>query len=268
MKAVILAGGYASRLRSVTNDGEIAKTMLPITVNGEEKPILFHLMEKIEKMPNVDEIIIVVNDKYKKQITEAMFFYQPKKQVSIYSDGSNSPENAKGANAAIQIANQHIPEHYFGDILVMASDNYFEFDLMDLYYYFEQLKADWGDDVNLVVSKKYPNKDKEFIAKNFGILNIDKNNRILSLDEKPGIENLKSNNVSLALYIFNRYDLKLIENYMAEATGKARDSLGYFINYIIQNCASFTYPIKGTFLDIGTPEEYYRLAGENINTKK
>lgn len=267
MKVVILAGGYANRLRSVTNNGEIAKTMLPIYADGQDKPILYHLLEKVERLQSVDEIIIIVNDKYKQQIRDAVNFYQAIKPVSIYSDGSNDPENAKGANVALQIANQHIPADYRGDVMVMASDNYFEFKLEDLISYYEMLKDEFGNNINIIASKEYPDGDREYIAKNFGILNIGEGNKIVGLDEKPGIENLKSNNVSLALYMFNRLDLTLVEDYMQQATGKARDALGYFVNYMINNTDCFTYPVVGKFLDIGTPEEYYKLCS-NQNIKK
>ncbi len=268
MKVVILAGGYANRLRPVTNNGEIAKTLLPISVGGETKPILYYLLEKIEKLSNLDEIIIIVNDKYKEQIKSNVNLYSPRVDVSIYSDESNAPENAKGANTAVLIANKYIPTNYHGDIMIMASDNYFEFQLSEVVDYYENLKDKYGDNINLVVSKRYPDSEREYIANNFGILNIDKNSRIISFDEKPGIENLKSNNASLALYVFNRYDLNMINDYMDKAEGKARDSLGHFINYVIENSETYTYAITGIFYDIGTPEEYYRLAPKtNENTK-
>ncbi len=264
MKAVIIAAGYATRLVSVTNNGEIAKTLLPIEVAGKQKPILHFLLEKIEKLETLDEIIVVTNNKYKTQIKQSIKQYAPRVPVSIYSDGTVEAP-AKGANVAIYIANQHIPQDYNDDILVLGSDNYFEFELTDMYYQFQQQKADYGDEVNMVACKTYPDKDREFIAKNFGILEVGKNNLIYALAEKPGIENLPSNNVSLALYLFNSSDFNLINYYMQNAQGKARDSLGYFINFIIENSVSFAYPITGKFLDIGTPEEYYQIAG---NTTK
>ena len=267
MKVVILAGGYANRLRSVTNNGEIPKTLLPISINNESKPILFYLLEKIEKLPNVDEIIVIVNDKYIDSIKEAVNVYSPNVDVSIYSDGSHSPETALGANVAVQLANENISKSYAGDIMIMASDNYFEFPLSDVVNYYENLKDKYGDNINLVVSKKYPDSEREFIANNFGILNIDSDNRIISFDEKPGIENLKSNNASLALYMFNRRDLDKIDEYMDSATGKARDSLGHFINYMINNTETYTYPITGIFYDIGTPDEYLRLAPKSEENK-
>ncbi len=274
MKVVILAGGYATRLMSVTEQGKIAKTLLPINVDGKPRPILHHLLEKVAVLDEVDEIILIVNDKYKQQINDSCAIFAAvnncNKQISIYSDGSTSPENATGANNAMRVANGHIPANYRGQIMVMASDNYFEFPLSDLADYYYNLQDKFGDYINVIVSKVYPDNQREFIAKNFGILNVDENNQILSLDEKPGIENLKSNNVSLALYVLNRQDFALIDQYMDMTTDpKKRDSMGYFVNYLIttnQNC--YTYPYKGLFCDIGTPDEYYSLIKDTKNILK
>lgn len=274
MKVVILAGGYARRLEPVTNGGEIAKTLLPIDVDGDPRPILHHLLEKVVDVGEVDEIIVVVNEKYKHQIKESCdLFYATNetydKRLTILSDGSTGPENATGANNAMRVANAHIPANYRGNVMVMASDNYFEFPLTRLVDYYYKLQDDFGDYINLIVSKVYPDSQREFIAKNFGIINADSNNHITSLDEKPGIENLKSNNVSLALYILNRQDFAEIDNYMATTPdAKKRDSMGYFVNHLItQNHNCYTYPYSGKFCDIGTPDEYYSLC-QPATTKK
>ena len=260
MKVVILAGGYANRLRSVTNNGEIAKTLLEITAEGKTQPILYFLLDKVRELPAVDNIILVANDKYKDQIVNAIHEYASENKCpkfTIISDGSNSPEHAMGANFALNLADACIPA---------ACDNYFDFDLNDLYAFYTKMENQTGGPVNVVASKLYPDSEREFIANNFGILNVDKDKRILSLDEKPGIENIKTNNVSLALYMFNRDDLGLIDTYMSITTDKKkRDSLGYFINYVTQRTDSFTYEISGAFCDIGTPDEYYKMKNNGFN---
>lgn len=58
MKALILAGGYATRLMPVTK--HIPKPLLP--VNG--KPIINHIIEEVDKLDSVDEIIISTNKKF------------------------------------------------------------------------------------------------------------------------------------------------------------------------------------------------------------
>ncbi len=261
MKAVILAGGYANRLRSVTNGGKIAKTLLPIEAEGKNQPILYYLLDKIHDTKNIDEIIVVVNDLYKEQIKQACKDYDSSIKFTMVSDGSNGPEQAKGANYAILMANKTIPLNYRDNILVMASDNYFEFDLNELVDKFDEISSKSQQPINMVISKVYPDSEREFIANNFGILNVGKNKRIISLDEKPGIENLKTNNVSLAIYMFNRSDLDKIEEYMElnKLDKKRRDSLGYFVNYTIEHTPTYTYEIDGEFCDIGTPEEYRKM---------
>lgn len=264
MKAVILAAGYAKRLNSITNNGEIAKTLLDINVHGKKMPILIYLLDKINQIEIIDEIIIITNNKYFDQISSVCKQYDSYAPITLYSDGSTSVENATGANRAIQIANQRIPKTYSDDILIMGSDNYFEFDLNDFWDRYDYISSHTNSKINMIASKTYPDKDREFIAKNFGILNVDESNKIIALDEKPGIENLKSNIVSLAMYIVNRKDLQLIDTYMKkyEHDPKKRDSMGYFMGYIIKNTSAYAFEIPGKFCDIGTPQEYANLNEE------
>ena len=265
MKVVILAAGYANRLRSETQDGLLPKTVLPITINGKKASILSFIYDKIKEIKDdVDELIVVANDKYERILKDETVKYFNKNRdfdfkIRVISDGSRDASEAKGANYAMRLAALNIPEDYNGDIMVMGCDNYFDFSLCDLVDEYKYLST--TQPINMVVSKVYPDSEREFIAKNFGILNIGKNNRILGLDEKPGIENLKSNNVSLALYMFNSEDFKRIHDYMdmMRDDPKKRDSLGYFINYLTRNTKSYTYPIDSFFCDIGTPEEYRKM---------
>ncbi len=164
MKAVIIAAGYATRLTNVTNNGEIAKTLLPINVNGTTKPILHFLLDKLEVLPVLDEIIVVTNNKYKNQIIDSINQHGSTVPVQILSDGTTQAP-AKGANMAMKIANDHISEDYSGEILVLGSDNYFEFSLESMYYDYQTCCANINDDINFIASKTYPDKDKEFIAK-------------------------------------------------------------------------------------------------------
>lgn len=272
MKVVILAAGYANRLRSETQDGLLPKTVLPITINGKKSSILSFIYDKIgEIKDDVDELVVVVNDKYEKSIIEETQKYYNKHSrnfdISIISDGSADPSEAKGANYAMRIAQANIPDDYTGDIMVMASDNYFDFSLNEFVDEYNRLSN--KKPINMVVSKVYPDSEREFIAKNFGILDIGKNNKILGIDEKPGIENLKSNNVSLALYMFNNEDFKRIHEYMdmMKDDPKRRDSLGYFINYLTKCTDMYTFPIDSFFCDIGTPEEYRKMRDEGHNTE-
>lgn len=264
MKAVILAGGYATRLKSITDDGKIAKPLLPISAEGTTQPILYFLLDKIAALGSkVDEIIVVTNEKYYSQFEKACNDYPTKRQITVLSDGSSSPENMRGANGTLLMVSDYLEDTPCEDILIVAGDNYFDFDLRDLYRFYAR-KSQLSHSmlgVNVVVSKVYPESEKEDIANKFGILNIGKDQRVISLDEKPGIENIKSTNVCLAVYMFNRLDFDLIQEYMGthETDRKKRDSLGYFINYIINKSKTYTFEFDGNFIDIGSPEDYYSI---------
>lgn len=272
MKVIILAGGFATRLESRTNNGEIAKTLLPITVEGKTQPILHFILDKIHavKSNEITEVIVVSNNKYYEQIRSACKEWKTANnsnlQFALLNTNCNDKSEAKGANADLNLANRYIPENSKEQVLVMASDNYFNFPLDNLINYYNYLN-DIEKASSVVVSKKYPESEKEFISKNYGILNIGYLNRIISLDEKPGLEKCKSTNVSLALYVMDRNTFSLLDTYLEENANnpKQRDSLGCFINYIIHNSQSYTYPHSGIFYDIGSPEEYDKLSGKTNN---
>ena len=67
MKAVILGAGYATMLRSVTNNGEIAKPLLDIYAEGKTQSILYFLLDKLFKTNFFDEVIVITNNKYYNQ---------------------------------------------------------------------------------------------------------------------------------------------------------------------------------------------------------
>ncbi len=266
MKAIILVGGYATRLKSITNNGEIAKTLLPITAEGKTQPILYFILDKISLAAKYfDEIIVMTNNKYINQIKEACKNYSSQIKITVKSDNSNSPSDMLGANGTLSMVNsKYISEDYNDDILVLAGDNYFDFSLADLIKFHKQKvqasKSKKG--VNTIVSKVYPESEKANIADKFGILDVTNSKRVKSLDEKPGIDKIKSTNVCLAVYIFNRIDFNLIAEYLSQPdlSQKMRDSLGYFINYIISETQTYTFEFDGKFIDIGTPEDYYSIS--------
>ncbi len=270
MKAVILAGGYATRLKSITKDGEISKPLLPISVEGKTQPILYFLLDKLTKLgTKISEIIVITNEKYYSQIYEACQRYPIHRHITVLSDGSTCCENRLGANGTLQMVSEYLADSNCEDILVMAGDNYFDFDLKDMVSFYKKktylnhsIKG-----INVVASKVYPESEKENIANKFGILNIDNNARVLSLDEKPGLENIKSTNVCLAVYLFNRNDFDSVANFMRENRfdNKKRDNLGHFINYVISNSKTFTFEFDGNFIDIGTPEDYYSVYNNNLS---
>ena len=58
MKALILAAGYATRLRPLTDS--IPKMLLPLA----ERPLLDYLLDRIREVDEIDEIHLVTNARF------------------------------------------------------------------------------------------------------------------------------------------------------------------------------------------------------------
>lgn len=274
MKAVILAAGYATRLESVTEGGRIAKTMLPITKEGKTQPMLFYLLDKInainEEKEIVDEIIVLSNEKYTSQIAKACSDYEREVggvEINVVSDGTTCKEEALGANGDLRLVNYLIKDDV--SVLIVGSDNYFDFSLSDLVKAYKKKRKEVKKDISMMVSKEYPSEMRSTIQKNYGMLNVDSNGKVVNIVEKPlvtlGYE-VESNLVSTACYLLDRQHFAKIDEYMSifENDKKRRDSLGFYIGWLAENIDLYNFSFDSEFVDIGTPNEYYEaLNGSN-----
>ena len=121
LKALILAAGYGTRLYPLTKD--MPKPLLLI----KNKPIINHLIEKIEAVKDINEVFVVTNDKFFGHFKEWQASVKEKfKELSIkiINDGSVSAEERKGAmgDVGFVIFNEKIKD----DLLVIGGDNLFD----------------------------------------------------------------------------------------------------------------------------------------------
>src|SRR3954465_3743701 len=117
MKCMILAAGYATRLYPLTKDR--AKPLLEVA----EKPIIVHILEKIEKVDSVDEVIVVSNDKFYGQFSYWAEQYSSLKKITIINDGTTTNDNRLGAIGDIQYVLEQL--NIQDDLMVLAGDNLF-----------------------------------------------------------------------------------------------------------------------------------------------
>ena len=80
MKCVVLCAGYATRLYPLTL--ERPKHLLHI--NG--MPIIDHIMERINRINNIDEVIIVNNNKFYNDFLNWKENYSSKKTIKILNE--------------------------------------------------------------------------------------------------------------------------------------------------------------------------------------
>ena len=94
-------------------------------------------------------------------------------------------------------------------------------------------------------------------ASRFGIMNADKDGRIIEFEEKPSEP--KSNLASMGIYIFNR---KFLQQYLEEDAKDAMSSHDFGKNIIPQmledKARLFTYAFDGYWKDVGTIESLWQ----------
>ena len=125
MKALVLAAGYATRLRPLTDTW--AKELLP--VGG--KPILSSIADSIATLDEVDEVHVVTNAHKAPAFVE----WARGRDVIVHDDGTSTNEDRLGAigDIAFVLERTGIDD----DLLVIAGDNLFDFALPNLAAFWE-----------------------------------------------------------------------------------------------------------------------------------
>lgn len=238
MKCIILAAGYATRLYPLTKN--TAKPLLKVG----DKSILDHIVEKVEKVDVVDEVFIVTNDKFYPDFVKWALGYKGGKSIKVVNDHTTTNDNRLGAIADIQYVMDDVDLD--DDLLVLAGDNLFDFELVDFVEFYESVGADCITTHQL--------DDVEEI-KRTGVIELDDRGVVTSFEEKP--EHPKSNLAVPPFYIYQRETLPLIGKYLAE--GENPDAPGNFIPWLIERKEVYAYKFSGKRYDIGTVESYEKV---------
>ena len=239
MKALILAAGYATRLYPLTEN--TPKALLPI----KGVTILDYILEKVEKIKEVDEIIIISNEKFYTQFVEWAKTYKGKLPVDILNDHTTSNETRLGAIGDIRLAIKE--KNINDDIIVLASDNYFSFDLASIYDYYKKKDSD------LIIGSF---ADADLLSKRkYAIATLDDYGQVVHLEEKP--EKPRTNIIIHAIYVYKRDTLPLFSKYLDE--GNNKDSPGNFPSWLYKKKPIYCYKAKGECHDIGTIDMYNEL---------
>ncbi|MEY8321231.1 nucleotidyltransferase family protein [Lachnospiraceae bacterium 46-61] len=238
MKAIILAAGYATRLYPLT----INKPKALLTIN--EKPIINYIVEQINTIDVVDEIYVVTNHKFINSFANWQNEIKSRAKITVLDDGTTSEEDRKGAIGDIAFVIQKM--NINDELLVIAGDNFFTYPLKNYYDFYKQKNKD-------CVCVKIWNDEKTL--RNFGIALLDKNNKVLDIEEKP--ENPKSNAVVFAMYLYQKNTIPLFEKYLSQ--GNNPDAPGNFPAWLYKQKEVYAYTFQGECYDIGTPESYQEV---------
>ena len=227
MKCLILASGFGTRLYPLNIDS--AKGL----IEYKGKALISHIVDKIPQ--NVD-ILVNTNKKFEKDFHR----WQGKsgREITLCVEQVSSANEAYGAVGSLDlwIKTKEIDD----DLLVIASDNYFEFDLE------HYIRCYNGHNVLIAV---YDIGDKKK-ASQYGVVQVD-GCRIVKFEEKP--KQPESTLIATACYLMPPRIFPVIAQYCLTAK---RDNLGSFIAYLMDKDEVYAYTFEETWLDVGSIDTY------------
>ena len=239
MKAIVLAGGYATRLQPLTDD--LSKCLLP--VGG--RPMLDWIVDRIEEVEDVDEVHVVTNSRFAQDFQHWALF---KPGVTVHDDGTSSNEDRLGAIGDVAFVLDRIGAD--DDVLVVAGDNLFDYDLEDFVEF-------WRGKGEASAVAVHDVRDLR-LATQYGIVDVDGSDRVVSFVEKPAEP--ASTLAATATYIYHREHVPLVRRYLDE--GNAPDQAGSFVAWLLEREPVYGYWFTGVWLDIGDREQL--LAADNM----
>ena len=236
MKNIVIAAGYATRLGELTRN--FPKPLLKIG----KSTILGRMLDDIDRIPEIDEHIVVTNHKFA-PIFEAWKQEQHyQKPVTIIDDGTETNDTRLGAvcDLLLAIDRQALDD----DLLVVAADNL-------LFFSFQEF-VDFANEkqTSCIMCHEQPSIEK---LQRTGVIVVDDHMRVLNMEEKP--QQPKSHWAVPPFYIYLRKDLELIRHSVANDCGK--DAPGNLAHYMVGHTTMHAWPMTAGRFDIGSLDTYY-----------
>lgn len=223
-EAVILAGGFGTRLQTVVND--VPKPMAP--VNGE--PFLNYVFSYLEHY-GIKHVVLSTGYLSHK-ISE--FYKEEYRGIKVSYAVEEAP---LGTGGGIRLS---LEQCHTNEVLVLNGDSFFDVNL-DEYY---KQHATTGSDCSLAL-RKVEN------AARYGTINPGENNRINAFKEKDSIE--RPGLINGGVYMLNK------DVFMAQTpSGKAFSIEKDFFETQVSHLQICGFEYDGYFIDIGIPSDYHK----------
>ena len=217
--AVLMAGGKGERLRPLTE--KTPKPLLPVG----NKAIIDHNVDRLISY-GINHISVTVNY-LKEQIEE--HYQEPRNDVKVLT--VREPKYL-GTIGSVKF----VKEFYNDTILVMNSDLFTNIDYEDFFLHFQEHDAEMS-----VAAVPYN------ISIPYGILDLEGRN-IKGLLEKPQYNHY----ANAGIYLIKRRALEEIPD------GEFFNATDLVEKLISEGKSVIRYPLNGTWIDIGNPQEYQK----------
>ncbi len=232
MKAVVLAGGYATRLWPITRHRP--KMLLPIG----NTTVIDRVFAELERDDRIEEVFVSTNEAFADEFEAYLADGDFEKPVLSVEDTTGESEKFGVVGALGQLVER---EGVDDDLIVIAGDNLIGFDVSDFIDAFE------AHDAPTLAAYDVGSRDK---ATSYGVIDVE-DDRVVDFEEKP--DDPPSSLVSIACYAFPQESLRF-EEYLAD--GNNPDEPGWFIQWLVEHDEVYAFPFDEAWFDIGTPESY------------
>ena len=236
MKNIVIAAGYATRL------GELTKNFPKPLLKIGDNTILGRMLDDIDRIPEIDEHIIITNHKFAHIFEQWKLGTAYQKPITIIDDGTETNDTRLGAVCDLLFAMEKLGID--DDMLVVAADNL-------LFFSFKEF-VDFSNEkgTSCIMCHEQPSIEK---LQRTGVVVLDNNNKVLNMEEKP--EHPKSHWAVPPFYIYKKHDLELIRHSVENGCGK--DAPGNLAHYMVDRTTIHAWPMSAGRFDIGSLDTYY-----------
>ena len=233
MKALVLAGGYATRLRPLTDTW--SKELLP--VGG--RPIIDWILDAIAEIDAIDDLHVVTNARK----APAFHAWAAARggDVEVHDDGTTSNEDRLGAIGDLRFVIERAAID--DDMLVIAGDNLFDFSLAEFARFWDAKRAG-GRAASAVAVRDVGSLE---LARRYGIVALAGDARVTAFVEKP--EDPPSTLAATATYLFDRSHVACVAEYLD--AGNPNDQPGLFVAWLQSREPVYGWAFTERWYDIG-----------------
>ena len=236
MKNIVIAAGYATRL------GELTKNFPKPLLKIGENTILGRMLDDIDRIPEIDEHVIITNHKFANVFYNWSNTTNYKNKITIVDDGTETNETRLGAVCDLLFAMEKL--HIDDDMLVVAADNLLFFSFQE----FVDFAREKG--TSCIMCHEQPSIEK---LQRTGVVELDSEMRVLGMEEKPQVP--KSHWAVPPFYIYLKKDLNLVRYSVENGCGK--DAPGNLAHYMVEHTTMHAWPMSAGRFDIGSLDTYY-----------
>jgi len=233
MKAVILAGGEATRLRPLTCN--TAKIMVPVL----NRPLLEHLINYLERH-NIVDIVLALSQ----QIDEIQSYFGDggKFGVKITYSVEGFPLGTAGA---VKNAERFLGESF----VVLNGDIFTDLNLTTM--------IERHCDKNAIATIALTPVDNPTI---YGVVETNSGGKVKQFREKPRWDEVTTNMINAGIYIL---EPDVLNHIKLNAFSMFENDV--FPLLLKMGQPIYSYPCEGYWIDIGTPEKYLKLHHDLLN---